>query len=938
MKKVVLVITTLLISITLCAKPGGIISGYVKDKADNRSLPGATLRLDKFNRYTISDQNGYFEFLNVPEDSYTLEVNYLGYTTAHQSVSVSGGGNVALEIFLSENVTELNSVVIMGDMLRGQAKALNTQKTNTRISNVISSDQVGRFPDSNIGDALKRVPGITMQNDQGEARNIVVRGLASELNSVTLNGNRIPSAEGDNRKVQMDLIPSDMIQTVEVSKTLTADMDADAIGGSVDLITRAAPNGRRISATILGGYNPIREGGTYSGSFIYGNRLFNDKLGFVVSASYQNKDYGSDNIEAVWVKDDKDKIYIEEMDIRKYDVQRIRRSISANVDWRINDNHTLAADVMYNWRDDRENRYRTRFKGMETVYGDDGQFKGYEGEIRRQTKGGIDNNRNKNRRLEDQRVQSYSLRGQHLITEKFDLDWNIGYSKASEDRPHERYIEYQQKGLTISQDLSDTRKPFISSADENYDNFKFKELTENHDYTTEDELSAKINARVPLSVLPDQKGRLRFGARARIKNKKRDNIFYAYTPLTDFANLSGMSTVNYTKALAQGKQYVPGMFISPEYLGGLQLYNSSLFEQEAVPEEYVASNYKADESVWAGYLRWDQNITNNLLLILGLRGEHTRINYTGNRVVDEDYENIEQIKEKNSYFNLLPGVTLKYDVTKDFILRAAVTTALARPNYYVLVPYSQISTENGAINIGNPDLKATYALNFDLMGEYYFKSVGLLSGGVFYKRLNDFIYTYLNTNYTRADFASDFPEAGNPIPEGERWNFTRPMNGDNVDVYGFEVAIQRKLDFMPSRFLRNFAVYLNYTYTHSVTKGIYNADGEERTDVDLPGTAPHMFNASLSWENKRLSARASLNYTGSYIDEVADERFSDRFYDKQLFLDVNASFKFTPKLVLFAEANNLTNQALRYYQGSKERMMQLEYYKPTFNIGLKYDF
>ena len=149
--------------------------------------------------------------------------------------------------------------MVVGDILKGQAKALNQQKHNKNIGNVISSDQVGRFPDANVGDALKRVPGVTMQNDQGEARNIIIRGLAPSLNSVTLNGDRIPSAEGDNRNVQMDLIPSDMISTIEVSKTLTPDMDADAIGGSVNLITRPTPNGERISATIAGGYLPIRD-------------------------------------------------------------------------------------------------------------------------------------------------------------------------------------------------------------------------------------------------------------------------------------------------------------------------------------------------------------------------------------------------------------------------------------------------------------------------------------------------------------------------------------------------------------------------------------------------------------------------------------------------------------------------------------------------------
>src|SRR5690606_30133644 len=137
-------------------------------------------------------------------------------------------GSTTLDLTLEDGITQMKEFVVMGDNLRGQARALNQQKSNPNISNIISSDQVGRFPDANIGDALKRVPGITMQNDQGEARNIIIRGLASELNSVTLNGDRIPSAEGDNRKVQMDLIPSDMIASIEVNKTLTPDMDADA--------------------------------------------------------------------------------------------------------------------------------------------------------------------------------------------------------------------------------------------------------------------------------------------------------------------------------------------------------------------------------------------------------------------------------------------------------------------------------------------------------------------------------------------------------------------------------------------------------------------------------------------------------------------------------------------------------------------------------------
>ena len=819
----------LLLSVRVLAQEGGLVSGTVKD-ATGMTLPGAVLKLDRFNRYTVSDNNGYFEFLNVPAGSYRVEVEYLGYEPAVLEATVTAGGNAVVDFVLQEGAQEIGAVVVMGDQARGQVKALNQQKTNVNVSNVISADQIGRFPDSNIGDALKRVPGIAMQNDQGEARNIVVRGLASELNSVTLNGNRIPSAEGDNRKVQMDVIPSDMIQTIEVNKTLTPDMDADAIGGSVDLVTRAAAGGQRISLTLLGGYNPIRTGATGSGSFVYGNRFFNDRLGVVLSASYMNKDYGSDNIEAVWAQDDEGNVYVEEMDIRKYDVQRIRRSATLNIDWKIDSRNTIAADLMYNWRDDREARYRTQFKDIEPVY-DGSTITGYEGTVVRETKGGIDDRRNRTRRLEDQRVQSYVLSGTHLLSPKVDMDWSLSYAKASEDRPHERYIEYVQEGLSMNEDLADTRLPYVNAPGQNYSDFVFDKLTEQHDYTQEEEYAAKVNLRMPLSVVREQKGRLRVGLSARWKNKRRSNDFYEYVPTGSMPVLSDMEHVVYDRPLVQGDRYVPGMFVSSGYIGNVDLYNPSLFTPEADPSEYMAGNYDAGERILAGYLRWDQNITNDLMFIAGVRVENTDLDYRGNYILDEDYDNADERHNRNNYTNVLPGLTLKYDLNDRTVLRAAFTTALARPNYYALVPYVDIQREKREITAGNPNLKATYSYNFDLLGEYYSKSVGIVSGGLFYKRLDNFIFNYLDIDYTAEKFAADFPGFTNPIGEGEVWEYLRPMNGRSVDMFGFEVALQRKLDFLPGRFLRNFGVMLNYTFTHSVTRGIYNEDGEERTNV-----------------------------------------------------------------------------------------------------------
>ncbi|WP_163397884.1 TonB-dependent receptor [Flavobacterium fluviatile] len=913
-----------------------IISGKVLDADDKLPLPGAMIQIVGENKYTISDYNGRFELLNINVGTYQVTVKYIGYTSVTQEISVEQGKNNVIDFALKTTGTELNEVVV-GDILKGQAKALNQQKNNKNIGNVISSDQVGRFPDANVGDALKRVPGITMQNDQGEARNIIIRGLAPSLNSVTLNGDRIPSAEGDNRNVQMDLIPSDMISTIEVNKTLTSDMDADAIGGSVNLVTRATPNGERISATLAGGYLPIREKASYTAGLVYGNRFLNNKLGAVFSASYNNVDYGSDNIENEWVKDDFGNEFVQASEIRKYDVQRIRRSGSIALDYKFDENNSIFANAIYNWRDDRENRFRTTYDDIEAIYNGE-EITGFEGRVKRETKGGVDNNRNKNRRLEDQRVQNYSLRGEHLINSKLDLDWSANYAKAREYRPGERYIEYRQEGLGINQDFSENRFPLVTSVGESLDQLEFDSASENTDETSESEFGAKINIRFPFSIIAAEKGRIRTGLRLRMKEKERNNTFFSYEPINDGMDLLSEVPTSYFdgKNFNPGSKYVPGTFASASFLGNLDLNNASLFDKESDPSEFLAVNYNAKENIYAAYIRWDQDFNDKLSMVVGFRLENTHIDYTGNRVLDEE-ELESEINTTNSYTNLLPSISFQYNATKDLVLRMAATTALARPNYYALAPYVNNIASDMAITAGNPNLDVTYSYNYDFMAENYFKSVGLISGGVFYKRLHDFIYNYSDNQYTTEKFAADFPNQINPIPTGENWEFVQSRNGDNVDVYGFEVAFQRQLDFLPGAFLKGFGIYLNYTYTKSEAKGIADEDGNERNNISLPGTAPHMFNGSLSWENKRFSARISTNFTSDYLDELGSESYNDSFYDKQFFLDANASYKITPKLRFFAEANNLTNQPLRYYQGVEDHTKQVEYYQARYNFGLKLD-
>lgn len=920
----------------------------VKDE-DNLNLPGASVALTPGKFAGVTNQYGELVLSNIPAGNYTLSISYIGYSPVERKINIGAEGTELIETLSGKAITTGSEVVVMGDRLKGQARALNQQKNSERVTNIISADQMGRFPDGNIGDAIKRVPGITMQNDQGEARNIVVRGMGPEFNSVTLNGERIPSAEGDNRRIQMDLIPTDMIQTVEVNKTLTADMDADAIGGSVNLVTRSAPNGLRVSGTLAGGFNPIRDGFIGTANFIIGNRVLNQKLGFVVSGSFNRNKFGSDNLESVWLKDANGKPFIGDHDIRVYDELRIRRSLSATLDFSINKLNTIYLTGVYNWRDDKENRFRLRhrYRGDEEDYPDDliydgsGNITGYtNGEVLRQTKGGLDNGRNEGRRLEDQRVRSLALKGDHQFG-KLKTNWSIQYAKASEKRPNERYISMGRRSITINQHISEPEYPLLTDNTPLTSYTRLNELTEQFQDQYEQDINGRLDFSLPVSIVNGQKGNLVFGARLRTKKKVRNNNFFEYEPLTSLGDISQLPLVDRSYSNFFPREYAAGQFVSAAYLGGLDFRNASRYEESDAPAEYLAGNYNARERIIAGYVELRQHFTDKFSANIGLRVERTHINYTGNIVEDEeDLKGTANLK--NDYTDVLPDINLRYQVTDNFVLKGAWTTSLARPRYYDLVPYFNIVPSDLELSAGNPKLEPVRSTNFDLMAENYFKSVGIISGGVFYKKINRFFYTYIDKNYTQAKFASDFPGVTNPIAAGDNWDFTQRRNGDGATVWGFEAAIQRQLDFLPG-FWKGFGVYLNYTYTHSKAEGIYDGSGKLiRSNVKLPGAAPHMFNASLSYENKKVVVRLSGNFTSSYVDDGDDagyneDAFFDRYYSKQFFLDANASYAFTPKFRLFAEANNLTNQPLRYYQGISERTAQLEYYGPRFNMGVKFD-
>jgi TonB-dependent receptor len=895
---------------------GGMIVGRVLDE-QGLALPGATIFITDLENFgTASDVNGDFTLINVPTGEHTIRITYIGYTASEQKIVVEDAVITPVIFNLKSGITMADEVVVLGDRLKGQAKALNQQYSNNNITNIVASDQIGRFPDANIGDAMKRIPGITMQYDQGEARFGIIRGTSPALNSYMINGERVPSAEAETRSVQLDLIPADMVQTIEVNKAITPDMDADAIGGSVNLVTRSAPSGFRLSGTAGAGYGFIRENPITLGNLVVGNRFLNDKLGLILSGSYHNNKFGSDDLEASWVNDDGD-VYVEEIEVRKYDVQRVRRSVSAALDYKLNNNHTFFFKGIYNHRDDLENRYRLRFRDLSFPGSESGEIE--EVTIVRETKGG-GNKRGRNARLEDQRTQNFSFSGDHLFG-KVKTNWSATFSKASEERPDERYIAWQIDESAIGNvDFSDPGKPtFTPTSNVAFDQYELDVMTTEDQLTEEKDKNFKLNFIVPLGDNYTN-NYIKFGARLRSKNKDRNNSFFETSAVNEFDELmSSHPLADQTLDNFQAGDYAIGQFTSNKYLGGLALRDPSMFELEADPA-VVVENFNAKETVSGGFVMLDKMIGKKFSFVAGLRIENTNVEYQGNQF-DTEEETIIKTAGKDTYTNILPNVHARYNVADDFVLRAAWTNTLARPNYYNLVPYRLIENVNEILAEGNSSLQPTIAMNFDFMAEKYFQSIGIFSAGAFYKTLEDIIFTYQENTYADQTSGIVFEE------------YSQPRNGGSATLGGIEVAYQRQLDFLPGA-LRGLGVYANYTYTKSTADEIVGREGEK---LGLPGTANHMLNGSLSFESKKLVVRLSINYTSDYIDEIGEDKFYDRFYDKQTFVDFNASYAITPKWRVFTEANNLTNQSLRYYQGIQARVMQNEFYRQRVTLGVKFD-
>jgi TonB-dependent receptor len=872
----------------------GRVQGRITGTESEHGLEGARVTLRRSTLVAVTDAKGYYVLPRVPTGTDTLDVAYIGRERLSQVVNVAAGQAVQADFKLGVSAVALEEIQVLGMRAMTQAEALNRQQNAANIQNIVASDQMGRFPDASAPEAVQRLPGVALERDQGEGRYIQIRGGSAQNTQVTFNGEQIPSPEPDVRQIELDAVPVDVLESIEVSKAITSDMDADAIGGSVNLVTKKAPDVPLFSAEVAGGYAPIREDFSGNGALTYGSRVADGRLGFLMSGSYAKRNFGSDDSEPEYdiadpgLGDDA----LSGLESRYYTLWRERIGATGAVDYRLSENSTLSVSGIYSDLGDEEQRRRL-VNGVE-----DGELEFL----------------HKNR-LERSKTWNVTAAGDHLLSSGIGVDYHLTLTRSIQDTPYDNEISFLQEDIPFSPDLSNPDEPQANPADGAvggtylFDNFEPESsFASNLDHV------AALNVTIPYGLGGGVSGKLKIGGKYRNKHKWQDFVSVEQG-LADGADDIVLGTDVGEPFEVDG--YQPGDYEFPPFTTSDNdvrdfgdRFASSLETEPNLAEN--TNDYTVDERVIAGYVMSEIQVTPSLMFLPGLRYEHTRYRGSGFDF-DPEAETLTPHEGANDYGRLFPALHMRYRIASQTNLRAAVTTAMARPNFIDLIPFRLPDDED--LVLGNPDLDPTTSTNFDLLVEHYDRHIGVLSAGVFYKDIKDPIFRFITDN----DLGGETEQPG---------------NGEKGHIAGVEFAVQQQLRMLPRPF-DGLGVFANYTYTDSKTT---LPGGRE---ARLQGQAPHVANAALSYERGPFSGQFSLNFHDHYVLEYGgdqgepDEELEDLIVDDHLQLDFSASLSVTHQTAVFLEWINMSNEPYRVFQGVQERPVQREFYRSWGRFGVR---
>jgi TonB-dependent receptor len=883
---VLLVMIVGISGVALAQDGNGAITGRVFTPA-GETLANAEITVVNRNLRAVSDISGTFILGSVPPGDHTLVCTFIGLEQATVDVTVVSGQTVVQDFNLSFGA----EIEVRGaPLLVGQAKALNKQKNAINITNVVSSAQMGQFPDKNAAEATQRIPGLSLTRDMGEGRYVIVRGTEPRLNSTTVNGERLPSPEKDRRNVALDTIPADLLESIEVSKVLTPDMDGDSIGGTVNLVTQRAPEEVKVAASLGLIYSELSEEFGYNATFGWGQRFADNKFGILLSGSAMEQQRQTHNIEPEY-----DDGYLDELQYRAYDTNRERYGITADLDWKASDRSSYFFRTLY------------------TNYQDD--------EIRRRVKNGVakeEIGRDLKDRLQESDILSLTLGGENIVGRSLVIDYHLARNTAKEETANQITSAFEQGDVVFLPNVGpnhiDPDNIQANPLNEDVNEFGFEEIEAEHKIAEEKDWVGAINFTQGFYRDPSFSGLWKAGAKVRLKTKDQ-NVDVWVGELDDDLYLNEVLSPWTTAVPFFGGRYDIGLFQDPTLMR--DLWNSGILETERILEEDLA-DFTSSEDTYAGYGMGELIFGGGTTLVGGLRVEHTKTDYNAWELafdVEGDPLELLPISDGNSYTEWLPQFSLVHKLSEQSNLRAGLTRTLARPNFEDLAPFRLINFEDQEIVMGNQDLKVTTAWNLDLLYELYLQPVGVFSAGLFYKDLTDNIFLFTIDEEI----------------DGETWEVTQPLNGDDATLWGLEVAFQNQFTQL-NGFWGGLGLYANYTYIDSET-----TFPDHDMKSPLQGQSENVGNLSLVYEQYGFSGRLSFNYVGKYIIEVGGGPEEDLWVDNHFQIDFTARQQLSKKISIYLELVNLNNEPFVIYQGVEDRIRQQEIYGWWGTLGVRFN-
>jgi len=905
------------------------VRGRVSDTNTGRPLAAAQVRIVELSQRTNTDSAGIFTFNNVPAGSYTLSVRSVGYGPMSSTIVVPATGTLEQNVALSGfGVTE--EVQVVG-FRASQLSSVQAKNASDLIKDSIDSNDVGKLPDMNVAEALRRVPGVSITIDQGEGRYVAVRGIDPGLNNVTIDGQTIGAPEADDRRIALDTIPSGVLSRMEVIKTVTPDLDGNSIGGTVNLVTPSAyddEDGYLFNAAAEVGYYELNGKSPYSLEAGWG-QLFgeDDQFGVLLGASYSFREYASENVQTDIWEEEGDYFIPGELVLRDYSLERERIGIVANFEWRPSDNAKYYLRNLFNRFEDLEDRIETiydyRNGDLEDQTTTSGLFTEGEGE------------RAFKRRLEKQSISQSTL-GAEWIWGDNTLGVSGTLGKTEQDTPFDNEWSFEVSDvLPMTYDISD-RFPRVNAPGDFVDPafWEFNQLDRNSQLVEEDLSIWQADLRREMDF-GGNTGYLKGGFKFTGREKTSDLTGPSFSGYEDDLLLSDFfrpGSASFYNSVRRGF-YDFGPVIDYDRITGFFNSNQSGFEldENDTNENEFAEDYRVDEDVTAAYLMAGTDI-GEWTLTGGVRMEETESDYSAFRVdfEDGDFVQATPVSGSQSYTDWMPGFLVRYQATEELVLRGAWTNTIGRPAYTQLVPFRLFDFEpndddllEGEVEEGNPELDRLESSNLDFSIEHYFVSGGLLAAGVFYKQIDNPIFQRSET-FENIDFE------GRTFAELTR---TRPENAEDGDIFGIELNYQQQFVELPSPW-NSFGVSVNYTYTDSEASVF---DRDDKLPFFLQ--SDHVANLAFFYERAGFEARLAYNYRSEYLDEVGGDFNEDLYLDSRGQLDFKASYALNDNFDVYLTLINLTDEPLRYISGRNTgRLAENEIYSWNGMLGLRMQY